>query len=400
MLLAGIAAISILFITEPNNLVYSLCLSLGITLLTLQWPVFHKKMQALGAGVLVACSSAVIMTIIAIDPHSATVSAYYYMPVIIAASVLLQGKLLGALVMLVFTGFNIAIISGHIESLSYPDKPMAVFTDRFITMALIYGITAYTDHTIELAFKQINKADKKIRLQDKLAALGVFSGGIAHEINNPLAVIKGFISQINRWMVKENVDPSIQLKLDRLNSNVQRITDVTHSLLTLGHDNPVNSDSLQNFSPQQITADAINILKSKIDHYNITIVNEVDVTQSAKGSPNHLRIMLRVIIDNAIDALGASQNSNRKVTITSYDTKKNFCLDIVDNGPGIPDKIMESIFDPFFTTKDTGKGSGVGLALVAKLCSSLRWSIQCESKIGSTKFTLKIPKKVPLQIAS
>ena len=94
------------------------------------------------------------------------------------------------------------------------------------------------------------------------------------------------------------------------------------------------------------------------------------------------------IIDNAIDALP----QNGEITIETSSDDKNVYVKILDNGPGIPQEIINRIFDPFFTTKKVGEGTGIGLDLVKRIIDHHNGEVKVDSKPGRTEFIICIPK--------
>lgn len=400
MILAGVVCFSLLAVVKMTALEEVLCSVLGVTLVTFQWFVYRNQWQKLGAATVTVFSSIVILVVISASESPVDMSTYYYMPAIVACAVILQGPVWGAGFLTLFSAFQLLLIFGVLDPGLIDSRwQPGGFTDRLLSLGFIYGLVAYANYTMSLALQKISDGERKLHMQDKLAALGVFSGGIAHEINNPLAIIRGFTSQLTRWMEDNVSDSSAKIKLERINSNVQRIADVTHSLLTLGQDSQVQAASHQSLSFQQVAADAIFLLQKKSEGVKVPIENKVDVKLIGMGSPNHLRMIMRIIIDNALDALMTSDQKNPRVVVTSHLEKDRIILQVEDNGPGIDPNIQKNIFDPFFTTKESGKGSGVGLALVAKICSTLGWEIKCESRQGCTKFCVTLPQEKSCLVA-
>ncbi|SMF49783.1 sensor histidine kinase [Pseudobacteriovorax antillogorgiicola] len=394
MTMGGVVSVSMLFVLgHANATVRGLCLTLGIALILSQWLIGRHRLQKLGGFIIVAASTIAICAIVLDSKYPTAAGSHNLFPVIIAVAVILLGRYWGALTLGIVILFKLALIFGVFPSSQiYLQQTPDIFVVRFATIILIYGITVYAEHTTILALDKIREDEQKLRLQEKLAALGVFAGGISHEINNPLAVIKGYISQLKRWMLKEQVANDIQEKLERLSLNVQRITDIVHSLLALGHHTPLSGTMLTAFSVRNVVEEAQDIIRGKIDRCkNLVIENRVVSDLLGEGSANHLRIMLRIIIDNAIDALEIAAIADKRIIIDSCINNDDVVVTIEDNGPGIPENIIQNVFDPFFTTKEAGKGSGVGLALVARLCSSLKWTIEVESAPGQTKFTITLP---------
>ena len=399
MILGGTAASSIAIFEDARSAVLFSCIFLSTFLFSFQWFVGRFKLLKSGAFLTIVSSLATLFSVILSSKHPTVTDTFYFFPVVVATAVVLLGKMWGVAFMILIISFDYSLISNLIPNpQSYLKSTPDVFIDRTLSIALIYGIVVYAEHTMLMAISQIQEKDRQLRLKEKLAALGVFAGGVSHEINNPLAVIKGFIGQIKKWMIKENAPIEIQEKVDRLNANVQRITDVTHSLLALGHGSPLRPQRQKNINLREIALDTEEILKSKIDYQNVLIENTMSPKLTGQGSPNHLRIMIRIIMDNSLDALVLESEQGR-IRLWTEEENNLVNVKIQDNGPGIPESIIENIFDPFFTTKEIGKGSGVGLALVARLCDSIGWNVSVKSVPGDTTFCISLPRVVVMDSA-
>jgi signal transduction histidine kinase len=123
-----------------------------------------------------------------------------------------------------------------------------------------------------------------------------------------------------------------------------------------------------------------------IDKYEIVITTDVDPSLRIKISPSSFEQVLINLIHNAVDAV--DKTVNRKIQIRAFLEEENACVEIEDNGHGIPKEIQSKIFDPFFTTKETGSGSGLGLSLVNSYLKNFNGKIHLTSVPGKTIFKI------------
>ena len=180
------------------------------------------------------------------------------------------------------------------------------------------------------------------------------------------------------------------LSLERLIGEIKeasnRISDLIGSIKSYTHmDKSRDAESVNILEGLKNT---LMILKHQIKGKNIRIEKEIeeDLPQ-IKGYPGELNQIWTNILDNAIDAMDKDGLLSLKVV-----RERNYiAVSISDNGPGIPDEIINQIFDPFFTTKGVGKGTGMGLEVVRKMIEHHKGRIEVQSKPGATTFKVSLP---------
>jgi C4-dicarboxylate-specific signal transduction histidine kinase len=121
-------------------------------------------------------------------------------------------------------------------------------------------------------------------------------------------------------------------------------------------------------------------------------VEKQEALPSILGDRNSLQQVLINLIINAMDALEGKKDEKPTVTVRTYSENGKVCVEVKDNGSGIPKDIQEKIFDPFFTTKGPEKGTGLGLAIIASILHQHRAGISLESEVGKgTQFKVSFP---------
>ena len=235
--------------------------------------------------------------------------------------------------------------------------------------------------------------DERLLQSQKLAAIGELSAGIAHEINNPLAIIR----QEAEWMQhllkklgdgghKELVE--LQGSVLQIVQQVDRCTEITRNLLDFARKrDPV----IQAVEVNRIIENMTMLVEKEAKHNNITIVRHYDATLPVIYSDApQLRQVILNFLTNATHAIG----KDGVITITTR-LNGDDAVDIVisDTGCGIPADHLGKIFDPFFTTKPPGQGTGLGLSICHGILLRLGGRIAVESTVGQgTEFTITLPR--------
>lgn len=281
---------------------------------------------------------------------------------------------------------------------------------RFLVLSLVVGgilvIIGGTIFLTRLMIGQLIKADREKAILDsslmqstKMAALGKLAAGIAHEVNNPLAVIKEKVGWIKDLLEEEDIGKSenfheFEDSIKKIDYHVDRAKKVTHRLLGFAR----RMEPMQeNVDINKVLDETIDFLRNEAHYRNITIKTQffTGLPMTTSDSAQLQQVFLN-ILNNGIDALG--KDGEISVT-TSYKSKeKEIAIGISDNGPGIPNELLNRIFDPFFTTKEIGKGTGLGLSISYSIVEKLGGRIIVTSEEGKgTTFTIFLPAVIPDQ---
>jgi len=229
----------------------------------------------------------------------------------------------------------------------------------------------------------------------KMAALGKMAAGIAHEINNPLAVIGEKAGWLKDLLQEEDLaqSPNFQEFTDavtKIEYHVSRAKKVTHRLLGFARRmEPVQ----EKVDLNAILDDTIGFLENEARYRNIDIQRdfEENLPQTTSDSAQLQQVFLN-IFNNAIDAIG--KDGEIKVKTYHIAQNNNLAVEISDNGPGIPKEMLDKIFDPFYTTKEIGKGTGLGLSISYTIIDKLGGRMLVASEVGKgTTFSIYLPVK-------
>ena len=235
--------------------------------------------------------------------------------------------------------------------------------------------------------------DAGLMQSSKMAALGKLAAGIAHEVNNPLAVIKEKVGWLSDLLSEEDVSGSENFQefddaLRKIDYHVDRAKKVTHRLLGFARR---MEPSHERVNINKILAETIEFLRNEAHYRNIKIHSDytANLPETTSDSAQLQQVFLN-ILNNAIDAM--VKDGVISVQTTHYPKEKKVGICFTDEGPGIPAEILSKIFDPFFTTKEVGKGTGLGLAISYSIVEKLGGNIVVNSEVGrGTTFTIMLP---------
>ena len=245
-----------------------------------------------------------------------------------------------------------------------------------------------------LRMERKKAASDEVAMQSsKMAALGKMAAGIAHEINNPLAVIGEKAGWMKDLLAMEDVAKSENLQeladaVNKIEYHVVRAKTVTHRLLGFARRmEPVS----ERININNVLDESIEFLKNEARYRNIEIqANYAPDLPLVTTDPTQLQQVFLNMLNNAIDAIG--KDGEIIINTKAVANASALSIEITDNGPGIPKELLQKIFDPFFTTKEVGKGTGLGLSISYSIMEKLGGRLMVASEEGKgTTFTMYLP---------
>ncbi|QDK45192.1 hypothetical protein DOM22_08495 [Bdellovibrio sp. ZAP7] len=249
----------------------------------------------------------------------------------------------------------------------------------------------------EAANLELNE-QKNIALQAaKMSALGEMVGGIAHEINTPLAAIKMFLNEAISELEKGEQSDKDALAdyVHKSDATIDRIAKIIKGLKTFARAGEL--DPFTEFSVQECIEDAVILCEDRFKSESVDLRWKIPAsTIVIECRPTEITQVLLNLMNNALDAV--SKLSEKWVTVQVDDTPDFVQFRVTDSGAGIAPEYLEKIFHPFFTTKEIGKGTGIGLSISVGIIKSHNGRLFIDPGDLNTSFVIEIPKKQTLEI--
>lgn len=261
-----------------------------------------------------------------------------------------------------------------------------------IILGVILSLTTYLVNNMYIADKKRAMAMHRIGYDNKLATIGRLAAGVAHEINNPLAVINekaGLIKDMFTYQNKYQKDEKLIGLADSVISSVQRCGSITHRLLNFARHLEVSVESV---NIKKLIQDVLGFLGKEAEYRSIRIVLDIpdDLPEMMCDRGKMQQIFLN-LVNNSFSAI----SSDGTLKIEAKEKNSEFCtITVSDTGCGIRPSDLELIFEPFYTTKSSQGGTGLGLSITYGLVHEAGGCIKVESELGKgTRFMVTLPYK-------
>lgn len=237
---------------------------------------------------------------------------------------------------------------------------------------------------------------KKVQLQlmqaEKMASLGMLAAGVAHEINNPVAIMIEEAGWVEDLLHEEEFKSSENLKeLDRalkqINNQGNRCKEITRKMLSFAR---TSQSGIQTVLINELIEDVVRLSLQRAQAAGVELKTSLQANLPAtRISLSEMQQVLFNLVNNALDAM---EKGGGTVSVSSRAERGRIRVEVADNGPGIAKDNLSKIFDPFYTTKPVGKGTGLGLFICYGIIKTMGGSIGVKSVVGSgTTFSVRIP---------
>lgn len=234
--------------------------------------------------------------------------------------------------------------------------------------------------------EQLRALNEQLTRTEKLAAMGTLAAGVAHEVNNPLAAISSLIQMMQ---AKQNLDDETSDRLRIIQTQIQRITQVTKDMMDFARVRPAAKSLI---SVNEISETALRLASFDKSFQRLQLNKEYaeNLPKILVDSDQLQQVFLNLFL-NARDAMP----NGGELSIKTFNGANSNKIEIADSGTGIEEKSLKQIFDPFFTTKPTGKGTGLGLAVCYGIITAHGGKIEVQSNNGNgTKFIIHLPVEI------
>lgn len=281
---------------------------------------------------------------------------------------------------------------------TYKMRFRVVHPDKIIWIEALGNAAFGSDGKITSLYGTCQDVTEKVKIEEslshqrvktlqasKLASLGEMSAGVAHEINNPLAIISGNLQNISQIPQ----DPEkLMKKVAMMLKATERITKIVNGLRKFSRISDLSEYQLK--SIPDIVQETLYILEPKAKYNSVKI--EIDSTSSTLILCNSTELEQVIInlVNNSIDAI--KKLSEQWVKIRIFEEPDAVILQVIDSGTGINHTIENKLFDPFFTTKEVGEGTGLGLSITKGILDDHKAEIHLNKEMKNTCFEIRFPK--------
>ncbi len=231
----------------------------------------------------------------------------------------------------------------------------------------------------------LETARQNLAEQDRLVSLGMMSAGIAHELNTPLAVLKGSVE-----MIKEHPDDLDDERIDLMLRVIKRLERLSESLLDFARARPPVTERLE---IQPVVAEAWTLVSLDRDARGVEFVNCIETHLTASGDADRLTQVFVNLLRNANDAMNGVGRIEANAEVAERDGAEWVSILISDNGPGIDPAVMPRLFEPFASTRLDAQGTGLGLAVAEGIIKEHGGIILARNRPdGGSTFEVMLPR--------
>ncbi len=265
-----------------------------------------------------------------------------------------------------------------------------------IAVFLGYLVSRYIAQRLAQAHHERTVMTHQVMETGRLASIGELAAGIAHEINNPVAIMvqeAGWIDDLlaeGEPVSRDNLE-EINRAVGQIRTQGDRCKEITYKLLSFARK---TDPTVKDVQLNDVVSEVIGLTSQKTRYANVRIETElVPDLPIIHASASEVQQVLLNLVNNAIDAI---EQPGGTVTVATRREDDDVILEVSDTGKGIPEANLARIFDPFFTTKPVGQGTGLGLSICFGIVEKMGGKITVQSEIErGTAFTVFFPTKAP-----
>jgi len=244
-------------------------------------------------------------------------------------------------------------------------------------------------HELEVANNRIEATTKQLIMSEKLAAIGQITAGVAHEINNPIAVIQGNLDVV-RSLIGDKAN-SLRTEFRLLDEQIHRISQIVTKLLQFAKPEEY-AGYIERHAIGPVISDSLPLVQHLLNKTEIAVRREDRASRLVLMNRTELQQVLINLTVNAIHAMPDGGTLTLRTFNADNEGKPGLMIEVADTGIGMPPEVVEKIFDPFFTTKRR-EGTGLGLSIIQTLITRQQGKISVASQVGKgTTFSVWLPE--------
>lgn len=229
---------------------------------------------------------------------------------------------------------------------------------------------------------------------DRMMSIGALAAGVAHDINNPLSYVLGNLdflrNELDHVLLGQPLDLSSDLREAVIEAyeGAERVRRIVSDLRAFAR---IDVGTVRELDPVRVVESAVNMAFVEIRH-RARLEKALSPIPPVRANEARLGQVVLNLLLNSVHAMREGQQEKNSIRVATWSEDDRACIEVSDNGPGIPPELVGRIFDPFFTTKPRGVGTGLGLAMVHGVVTELGGTIAIDSRLGEgTRFVVRLP---------
>lgn len=252
----------------------------------------------------------------------------------------------------------------------------------FLVELFSFGIRA--DALVKERTKEIEATRNQLVQATKMSSLGDMAAGMAHQINNPLTIISGRL----QIMMAKSKEPGVQVELEKMLANTEKISQIVNSLRKFA--GPTDNNSFELASINRMINHSLALCADAIRDNFVDVKMDLTSDLQINCQPPQISQVIFHLINNSCDAV--ARLKKRWILIKTVTTDhQTIQIIVTDSGNGIPDEIADKLMQPFYTTKDVGIGKGIDLSISLGIMRLHNGSLTLDRKSPNTTFIIELP---------
>jgi two-component system NtrC family sensor kinase len=262
-----------------------------------------------------------------------------------------------------------------------------------IILIVVVGMATYLVNKSYMADKKRIMTLHQVEYTNKMASIGRLAAGVAHEVNNPLAVINekaGLIKDLVTLKQQFGGDPRLLGLVDSILSSVKRAGTITKRLLSFSRNMEISVESVR---LKELIEEVLSFLTKEAEYRSIRVsLNASEDVPPIESDRGKLQEIFLNLVNNSFAAISDGGNLDIEV---KKEEKDKVSVTVADDGCGIPEPDLKRIFEPFFSTKTKKGGTGLGLSLTQNFVREMGGTMTVDSELGKgTTFKITLPLKM------